>query len=300
MYIKIKENAGSQYSAKPWDKTMVSIRGQWVEVDTTHLFNDQYNLKDYNVRVMDKDVEAVRDDARPGKVKCGYCGKMFSGMEELTAHYLEEEANAHKCENCRNYVKCITNVDRSETEHIDENGNQVVTTTRVYTWGKKCNRNACDKFEHRNHKPFVFTPENTYFMKYPNGYGAWFDSLEVPKKWKEAGFAWDSVAEVATMRNAAGSYNISLHYHENKIAHATIYNTRKEYHISGADVLRILSNYYTVEYLLTFDENGNRRAEYCMEGFPKTAWKEFAWFWENLREQCRRPHKRRLYLGVDA
>lgn len=300
MYIKIKENAGSEYSSKPWDKTIVTLRGQWVEVDTTYLFNNQYNLKNYDLRVMDESVEAVRDDARPGKVKCGYCGKMFSSMEDLTAHYLEEEANAHNCENCRCYQKYIAHTDRSQTEHIDENGNQVVTTTTIYTWGKKCSRNACDKFEHRNHKPFVFTPENTYFMKYPNGYGAWFDSLELSEKWKEAGFTWDSSLNVATVEKAAGSYDISIHYIENRIDYATIRNSRNCYTITGDDVLRILNNHYTIEYLLKFDENGDRRAKYCMEGFPKSAFKEFVWFWENLRDQCRRPHKRHLYLGADA
>ena len=88
MKIKIKENAQG-------DLARLGLCGKWVEVDTRYLFNNQYNLKDYNLRVMDQDVSAVQDDERPGKVKCGYCGEMFDDREELETHYLQEEANAH-------------------------------------------------------------------------------------------------------------------------------------------------------------------------------------------------------------
>lgn len=50
--------------------------GVWHEVDTSTLFDNQYNL-DCGVRVFDKDVRAIRDDERKGKVLCPYCGAVM-------------------------------------------------------------------------------------------------------------------------------------------------------------------------------------------------------------------------------
>lgn len=50
--------------------------GVWHKVDTSTLFSNQYNL-DCGVRVFDRDVRAIRDDERKGKVRCPYCGAVM-------------------------------------------------------------------------------------------------------------------------------------------------------------------------------------------------------------------------------
>lgn len=52
------------------------IAGTWVDVETEHLFNNQYNVttpSGLGLRVMQKYVEEVENDVRHGKMKCSYC-----------------------------------------------------------------------------------------------------------------------------------------------------------------------------------------------------------------------------------
>ena len=53
-------------------ESLKALAGQWVDVETEHLFNDQYNVA--HLRIMGQNVRKVKDDARLGKAKCGYCG----------------------------------------------------------------------------------------------------------------------------------------------------------------------------------------------------------------------------------
>lgn len=71
----------AQIINNPWssnsemDKFLNANAGQWVDVDTEHLFTDQYNIEGY--RLHDTHLQAVKDDARIGKGKCKYCGKLI-------------------------------------------------------------------------------------------------------------------------------------------------------------------------------------------------------------------------------
>lgn len=106
MKIKIKKNAYIWAGSN--SKQIKELEGKWVDVETDHLFTNQYNTKE--LRVYDSQVEAVKDDARIGKGKCKYCGTMLSTGETCNKH-----------EDCHKYG---------------------------VEW---------------------FTPENTYFLKYPSG-----------------------------------------------------------------------------------------------------------------------------------
>jgi len=57
--------------AADYRKSLEALAGQWVEVETEHLFADQYNTQ--HLRVMGSNVTKVKDDTRLGKMKC-YCG----------------------------------------------------------------------------------------------------------------------------------------------------------------------------------------------------------------------------------
>lgn len=111
MQIKIKKNAyvfAGYNSNNEYRNKLKELEGKWIDVETNHLFNNQYNIK--GLRIYDSMVEAVRNDARINKGKCNYCGTMLN---------VGELCNKHK--------KCIN-------------------------YGAKW-----------------FTPENTYFLKYPEG-----------------------------------------------------------------------------------------------------------------------------------
>jgi hypothetical protein len=113
MKVKIKKNAYvfvGNYNSNGLREVLKKLEGKWLEVETDHLFNDQYNIKEPSIRVYDSMIDEVKDDERAGKGKCGYCGKMLNTGEICEKH-----------EDCKKYgIK----------------------------W---------------------FTPENTYFLKYPKG-----------------------------------------------------------------------------------------------------------------------------------
>lgn len=62
-----------------WEKMLEKIEGTWVEVETEHLFADQFNtapipgVSETGMRLMIEDVEAIEDDVRDGVFKCGWC-----------------------------------------------------------------------------------------------------------------------------------------------------------------------------------------------------------------------------------
>ena len=57
------------------------VDGFELEVETEHLFTDQFNtspiegVSELGMRILHGAVAEVIDDERPGKMKCGYCGK---------------------------------------------------------------------------------------------------------------------------------------------------------------------------------------------------------------------------------
>jgi hypothetical protein len=80
MFLRMRDDAagyqaGGMHDSK-YDAAIKAIAGKVVEVDTTHLFDNQYNLKDYPLRVFDGQVAEVINDARRGKGKSSWSGAM--------------------------------------------------------------------------------------------------------------------------------------------------------------------------------------------------------------------------------
>jgi hypothetical protein len=94
MEILIKENAASNYvrrcykGARPdavglhnegFYNILKGLQGKWVEVDTTHLFSNQFNtvpvegVTGSGARINIEDVEEIKDDVRHGVYKCVWC-----------------------------------------------------------------------------------------------------------------------------------------------------------------------------------------------------------------------------------
>lgn len=137
-----------------------NTKPEWERVDTRALFNNQYNLVNVDCRVFDSDILAIVDDARINKGRCRYCGAIVKrGHEE--EHYKEQESK--KCDACWWYR------DKLESEERTKNA----STEIIYKKYKKvCTypENGCTNTEHRRMGIEWFTPQNTYFLKYPNGY----------------------------------------------------------------------------------------------------------------------------------
>lgn len=80
MYVRMRDDAAGYQGMgghdSKYDAAIKALAGKVVEVDTTHLFDDQYNLKDYPVRVFDKQIVEVINDQRRGKGKSSWSGAM--------------------------------------------------------------------------------------------------------------------------------------------------------------------------------------------------------------------------------
>lgn len=290
MQIKIKENA--------W-RMPKEIQGKWVEVDTAHLFHNQYNIAGYDIRVMDESVEAVRDDIRAGIIGCGYCGKQFTSPEALEAHYKEEEQAAHVCGGCWWYRDQMVDVIHDKSETTDENGRRIQTNITRYVWEKQCTfKHGCTHNDHRKHAPVTFTPENTHFLKYPNGYAAHFAALPIEEQWRAMGFIWKEPLHLAIKPDAVGTYIFTMHY--NNDGHpdgATLHNTRKKYEISGETLHRLLTKSGRAGYYLNFDDNGQQLENTPFADFPKTLSEKLDKFFYSLQDACRCEYKRPVILG---
>ena len=70
--------------------------GTICEIDTTYLFDNQYNTTD-GKRIFDNEIERIEDDARVNMGKCKWCGAMIKKGEE-EKHFHEKETRG--CGGC--------------------------------------------------------------------------------------------------------------------------------------------------------------------------------------------------------
>ena len=213
--------------------------GVWTEIDTRALFTNQYNTTDGR-RIFDKDIKAIRDDARAGLGKCRYCGAIVKRGEE-EKHFREKEAQG--CGGCFWYRdRIISSETKTEKETTPgENGERITRTikTTVERLEKKCtfteppchrNKTGCTNKEHRAFGIEWFTPENTFFLKYPGG----FDSIPEVDKLEARGFEIEKNMINAHYKGKLGSYHLEavLDYENGKavgIDSYRIWNCRRSY-----------------------------------------------------------------------
>lgn len=208
--------------------------GEWVEIETACLFHDRYNTK--GKRIFDKDIKRIVDDVRPGLGKCRYCGKLVKRGEE-NRHF--EEMEKRPCSKCwwyqdrlisstkqRPVVECTTG----------ENGETVTrkTVTTVSQYEKVCTYKDkygnCTNSECRRMGIDWFTPENTFFLKYPDG----FESIPEVDKLAARGFMVSESTVDAPYYKKIGSYTLLalLSYEDGKatgIRAYRLYNRRRDY-----------------------------------------------------------------------
>ena len=154
--------------------------GEWVEIDTAHLFHDQYNTtKEFgNRRIFDNEIARIVDDARRDMGKCKYCGALVKRGEE-EKHFTKRESQS--CDMCWWHRSVIVGQPATTSEshtEVDENGHevtQIIITTKKRTT-KKCTYEGeypevkCKNRECRRMGIDWFTEDNTFFLRFPNGF----------------------------------------------------------------------------------------------------------------------------------
>ena len=86
MKIKLTKVAYVHTNNMEFKKFLRDNAGKWVEVDTTYLFSNQFNLKEQPYRILEVMIDDIQGDIRKqGDTRCNYCGKI--NCKEHEARY---------------------------------------------------------------------------------------------------------------------------------------------------------------------------------------------------------------------
>ena len=108
---------------------LVLHNGEIREVDTNHIFNNQYNTID-GERIMDSEVKYIIDDIRLGEF---YCSSVKQGTyEEVEMAIAETRAKINKCENCWWHHKRTKIADECTKETVLEGNREIIKEHIVY------------------------------------------------------------------------------------------------------------------------------------------------------------------------
>jgi len=81
MQVRIRNGASEdRMNGSMTSRLLSRIEGSYVDVDTTRLYSDQFDITNAligRMRVLASDVDDIIDDKRIGKVKCLLCGKLY-------------------------------------------------------------------------------------------------------------------------------------------------------------------------------------------------------------------------------
>lgn len=146
---------------------LVLKNGEIKEVDTTHIFDNQYNTTD-GERIMDTEVKYIIDDIRLGEF---YCSSVKQGTyDEVTKAIAEKRAQINKCEGCFWFNRHTRIEDECESQTIIEGNKKICIEKRVYEL-------SCS-YDHADGKcvndiddtPRLFRDVNEcFFCEYPQG-----------------------------------------------------------------------------------------------------------------------------------
>lgn len=173
MKIKIKEDA-YVYADMFDNKTRDFLKenaGKFVTVDTSYVFDDQYNVGEY--RIFDSMITEVVDDVRVNLSKCNYCGKLLpkgetcNRRDECASYGMEDLSESFFVK----YPKGIPTFDIKPTKVGYYKLERARFDDSIYLLNSA-----------RYHYRFTYDPETDLFYT-ANGIGyRKFKSLPVPKK----------------------------------------------------------------------------------------------------------------------
>lgn len=147
---------------------LVLRNGEIKEVDTSFIFNNQYNTTD-GVRVMDHEVKYIIDDIRLGEF---YCSSVKQGTyDEVAKAIAEERAKINKCEGCWWFHEHTRIKDECYKNVIKEGNKKVIDERTVYqiscAYMPKYNNKCVHDIDET---PKLFREVNDcFFCKYPQG-----------------------------------------------------------------------------------------------------------------------------------
>ena len=151
---------------------LVLKTGEIKEVDTSHIFDNQYNTTD-GKRVFDTEVQYIIDDIRLGEF---YCSSVKQGTyDEVAKAIAEERAKINKCEGCYWFHehKLIEEESSRNREEINEGNKKTVhlVEKRVYEISCAYVPKYKDKCVHDiDERPKLFREvQDCFFVKYPQG-----------------------------------------------------------------------------------------------------------------------------------
>ena len=151
---------------------LVMHNGEIKEVDTSFIFDNQYNTTD-GKRVFDKDIKYIIDDIRLGEFYC--CSKKQGTYDEVVQAIAEERGKINKCNECwwfHEYTRIADECHRDREEIIEGNKKTIITNERavyeiscayVPKYGNKCSHDI-------DETPILFREKNfCFFCEYPQG-----------------------------------------------------------------------------------------------------------------------------------
>ena len=205
--------------------------GKTVEIDTSFLFENQYNTMD-GARIFDAQIARIYDDARVGMGKCRYCGKLLKRGEE-EAHFAERES--HTCDGCFWHQNKMLTCDHSKPivkETIGDDGARIVEETKTVVttyqkycaYGKYAGKADCNYKECRAYGIEWFTPENTFFLRFPNG----FEPIPAKDMNADEFIMFDNGTRWY-YKNKIGSYHLNIELDHGGIRYYSISNCRVHY-----------------------------------------------------------------------
>jgi hypothetical protein len=151
---------------------LVLHNGEIKEVDTSFIFNNQYNIVD-GERVFDTAVKYIIDDVRLGEFYC--CSKKQGTYDEVAKAIAEERSKINKCADCwwfHEHTRIEDECHRDREEIIDGNKKTLIINEKtVYElscaykpkYGNKCVHDI-------EETPILFREKQfCFFCEYPEG-----------------------------------------------------------------------------------------------------------------------------------
>jgi hypothetical protein len=147
---------------------LVLHNGEIKEVDTSFIFNNQYNTTD-GQRIMDTEVKYIIDDIRLGEF---YCSSVKQGTyDEVVQAIAEERAKINKCEGCWWFHEHTRIKDECYKNEIKEGSKKIIDERIVYEISCAYIPKYKDKCVHDiDETPKLFREvADCFFCQYPQG-----------------------------------------------------------------------------------------------------------------------------------
>ena len=146
---------------------LVLKNGEIKEVNTTYMFNNQYNTIDGNI-IYDKDVKYIIDDIRLGEF---YCSSVKQGTyDEVAKAIAEKRAQIDKCEGCFWFHEYTRIEDECYKKEVMDGNKKIIDERTVYkiSCAHKSKYGSC--VNDIDEAPRLFREVNDcFFCKYPQG-----------------------------------------------------------------------------------------------------------------------------------